>query len=110
MQTEEISAVNIMETAANGVTGNAKARATAGLELSWQPTKPCYFTHRQCFKSGFHLKTKMAYQLQAFPILYLNLGGELIYIIEQRLQAQKISSEKSAKGNLSTSNFCIAHK
>ena len=34
MQTEEIPAVNIMETAANGVTGNAKARATAGLELS----------------------------------------------------------------------------
>ena len=42
---------------------------------------------------------KMGYILQAFPILYLNLGGELLYIIEQRLQAQEISAEKSVKGD-----------
>ena len=41
----------------------------------------------------------MGYILQAFPILYLNLGGELLYIIEQRLQAQEISEEKSVKGD-----------
>ena len=41
----------------------------------------------------------MGYILQAFPILYLNLGGELLYIIEQRLQAQEISAEKSVKGD-----------
>lgn len=41
----------------------------------------------------------MGYVLQAFPILYLNLGGELMYIIEQRLQAQAISPEKSVKGD-----------
>lgn len=40
----------------------------------------------------------MVHILQAFPLLYLNLGGELLYIIEQRLQAQDISAEKSAKG------------
>lgn len=39
----------------------------------------------------------MVHILQAFPLLYLNLGGELLYIIEQRLQAQDISAEKSAK-------------
>lgn len=40
----------------------------------------------------------MVHILQAFPLLYLNLGGELLYIIEQRLQAQDISAEKSVKG------------
>jgi len=40
----------------------------------------------------------MGYILQAFPLLYLNLGGELLYIIEQRLQAQDILREKSEKG------------
>jgi hypothetical protein len=34
----------------------------------------------------------------AFPILYLNLGGELMYIIEQRLQAQNIPEEKTVRG------------
>ena len=40
----------------------------------------------------------MSYILHAFPLLYLNLGGELLYIIEQRLQAQNIVTEKSEKG------------
>lgn len=40
----------------------------------------------------------MSYHLQVFPILYLNLGGELMYIIEQRLQAQEITADKTAKG------------
>lgn len=42
----------------------------------------------------------MAHVLQAFPLLYLNLGGELLYIIEQRLQAQDVSTEKSVKGKI----------
>ena len=40
----------------------------------------------------------MSYIFHAFPLLYLNLGGELLYIIEQRLQAQNIVTEKSEKG------------
>lgn len=40
----------------------------------------------------------MAYVASAFPVLYLNLGGELMYIIEQRLQAQNIDPDKSSKG------------
>ncbi|XP_033330835.1 organic solute carrier partner 1 [Megalopta genalis] len=29
------------------------------------------------------------------PILYLNMGGEMLYVLQQRLKAQKISVEKS---------------
>lgn len=36
--------------------------------------------------------------MNPFPILYLNLGGELVYIIEQRLQAQNIVPDKASKG------------
>ena len=43
----------------------------------------------------------MAHVQHAFPILYFNLGGELMYIIEQRLQAQNIPEEKSIRGKLS---------
>ena len=32
------------------------------------------------------------------PLLYLNLGGEMMYIIDQRLIAQKIAPDKSSKG------------
>lgn len=38
--------------------------------------------------------------LMAFPILYINLSGEMMYILEQRLQAQSVESEKSTRGNL----------
>ena len=37
--------------------------------------------------------------LKILPILYLNLGGEMMYIIDQRLIAQKVPSDKSSKGN-----------
>lgn len=47
----------------------------------------------------------MVHILQAFPLLYLNLGGELLYIIEQRLQAQDISAEKSVKGRRKKNTF-----
>jgi hypothetical protein len=32
------------------------------------------------------------------PPLILNMGGEMLYILEQRLQAQNIAGEKSARG------------
>jgi hypothetical protein len=36
------------------------------------------------------------------PLLYLNLGGEMMYIIDQRLIAQNISADKASKGK----NMC----
>ena len=35
---------------------------------------------------------------EAFPVLYFNLGGEMIYIVEQRLTAQSIDTSKADKG------------
>ena len=32
------------------------------------------------------------------PLLYLNLGGEMIYIIDQRLIAQRVPQDRAAKG------------
>ena len=34
----------------------------------------------------------------AFPIIYFCMGGEMIYIIQQRLLAQNIHVDKSDKG------------
>ena len=36
--------------------------------------------------------------LLAMPLVMINMGGEMIYILEQRLRAQSISQEKSSKG------------
>ena len=36
--------------------------------------------------------------LKTLPVLFLNLGGEMMYILDQRLNAQKIPSEKAKKG------------
>lgn len=35
---------------------------------------------------------------KTLPILFLNLGGEMLYILDQRLRAQSIPQEKSRKG------------
>jgi len=37
-------------------------------------------------------------RLMAMPILVANMGGEMIYILEQRLRAQSISAAKATKG------------
>ncbi|CAK9254384.1 unnamed protein product, partial [Sphagnum jensenii] len=34
---------------------------------------------------------------EAFPFLYLNMSGEMIYIVEQRLTAQRIDRTKANK-------------
>jgi len=47
--------------------------------------------------------------LLAFPILYINLGGEMIYILEQRLQAQGVESEKSSRGGSPTAIALISN-
>jgi hypothetical protein len=41
------------------------------------------------------------------PLLYLNLGGEMMYIIDQRLIAQKIAADKASKGNILISFFIL---
>ena len=35
---------------------------------------------------------------KTLPILFLNLGGEMLYILDQRLRAQSIPQEKAQKG------------
>lgn len=36
--------------------------------------------------------------LKTLPLLFINLGGEMLYILDQRLKAQNIPAEKSKKG------------
>ena len=35
---------------------------------------------------------------KTLPLLFINLGGEMLYILDQRLKAQNIPPEKSQKG------------
>lgn len=42
----------------------------------------------------------MTGSLLAMPMLILNMGGEMLYVLDQRLHAQSISAEKAAKGAL----------
>ena len=35
---------------------------------------------------------------ESFPILYFNMAGEMLYIIDQRLTAQNVETTKSVKG------------
>ncbi len=39
--------------------------------------------------------------LRTLPILFLNLGGEMLYILDQRLRAQNVLPEKASKGSKS---------
>ena len=34
---------------------------------------------------------------RTLPLLFINLGGEMMYILDQRLRAQAIESDKAAK-------------
>lgn len=36
--------------------------------------------------------------VRTLPLLFLNLGGEMLYILDQRLRAQSIPGEKARKG------------
>ena len=36
--------------------------------------------------------------LKSLPLLFINLGGEMMYILDQRLRAQEIVQEKALKG------------
>jgi hypothetical protein len=39
----------------------------------------------------------MAASLWAMPIVVINMGGEMVYILQQRLQAQKVPDDKAVK-------------
>lgn len=34
----------------------------------------------------------------AMPVLIVNMGGEMVYILEQRLEAQNVPKEKGLRG------------
>lgn len=36
--------------------------------------------------------------LKSFPIIFINMAGEMVYILEQRLTAQEINDQKATKG------------
>lgn len=36
--------------------------------------------------------------LNANPLLYINMGGEMIYVLHQRLKAQKVNADKTIQG------------
>jgi hypothetical protein len=36
---------------------------------------------------------------KALAILFINLGGEMLYVLDQRLNAQNIQNEKGKKSN-----------
>ncbi|KAH8021638.1 hypothetical protein HPB51_016034 [Rhipicephalus microplus] len=36
--------------------------------------------------------------LRALPLLYVNMGGEMLYILSQRLKAQRIDADKAQRG------------
>ena len=44
------------------------------------------------------IKTQGKMSMHTFPFLYINLGGEMLYILKQRLEAQNVSLEKKARG------------
>lgn len=48
------------------------------------------------------MSTTLSGSEQAMPILIINMGGEMLYILEQRLQAQAIVEEKSLRGERTT--------
>ena len=37
---------------------------------------------------------------RTLPLLYLNLGGEMMYVLDQRLVAQNVDGAKAAKGQI----------
>jgi hypothetical protein len=39
----------------------------------------------------------MAGSLWTMPIIVINMGGEMVYILQQRLQAQKVQDDKATK-------------
>lgn len=47
----------------------------------------------------FEGETRVNMTYYTLPFLFINLGGEMMYILDQRLRAQNIAAEKAKKGN-----------
>ena len=60
-----------------------------------------YFARRDNFERCLKMS------LKTLPLLFINLGGEMIYILDQRLRAQNIPGEKSRKGKLNINDKSI---
>lgn len=58
------------------------------------------FNFSYCCKP-YQVEVTMSYK--ALPLLFINLGGEMVYILHQRLNAQSIDSSKAQKGDTTTS-------
>jgi hypothetical protein len=43
------------------------------------------------------------------PMLIVNMGGEMVYILEQRLHAQSVPADKSKRGNASRNRPHLWH-
>lgn len=43
-------------------------------------------------------RTMVSGSLLAMPMIVINMGAEMVYILDQRLRAQSITDEKSRKG------------
>lgn len=46
-----------------------------------------------------HHASLVSMSLKSFPIIFINMGGEMVYILDQRLSAQNIDNQKAVKGN-----------
>jgi hypothetical protein len=49
-------------------------------------------------KEFFLFAISLNMSLKSFPIIFINMGGEMVYILEQRLSAQEIVDQKATKG------------
>lgn len=47
---------------------------------------------------------------RTLPMLLLNLGGEMVYILEQRLQAQRVPEDKATKGEYQVSFSALSYR
>lgn len=73
----------------------------------------CYFqllcngcSLRAASSSTPELLTTMAGALMTMPMLVINMGAEMVYVLDQRLKAQNIPREKSAKGEKRAFRCC----
>lgn len=48
----------------------------------------------------------MAGSLMTMPMLIVNMGAEMIYVLDQRLKAQNIPRDKSSKGMCERTSEC----
>lgn len=50
----------------------------------------------------------MAGSLSTMPMLIVNMGAEMIYVLDQRLKAQNIPHDKSTKGEYVVWRVCLS--